>query len=307
MGSKAAWLILALALPASPALAGSWQDMQRPSPCDHVIPTGLPLPRQAVVNGTVNGTVLIAVPNPTWRDKPIALVGRDEPVTVLQECGWTLRVRNVRGVEGWITTVMMREERLAYETAKNRSPQTEADCALLLLDPVVVARCKAKIVAERAHADEVRNGPYYGGDELRRLVVGNTVKVELTDVKTSFFYFSPEGELFLLRGTASDIRYRTRYALASDVIAFTGKQLPDVRLRKTPRGIVWSKANGDEGRAEVLPGDPAGAVTEVSKWMPNPIAPAVPKGADVIAGPKLVRIPTKPDGDSDLKPDAVLT
>ena len=287
MGGKAAFLILALALPASPALASSWQELQRPSPCDHVIPTGLPLPRQAIVNGTVNGTVLIAVPNPTWRDKPIALVGRDEPVTVLQECGWTLRVRNVRGVEGWITTVMLQDERKAYEAVKNRTPQTEADCALLLLDPVVVARCRAKIAAERARADEVRNSTYYAGDELRRMVVGNTVRLLTSDEKPGFWYFSPEGELFLMRGTGSDIRYRTRYALAGDTISFTGRQLPDVRVRKTPRGMIWAAANGREGMAEILAGDPSAVVAEVTKWKPNPVAPAVPAGADVIAGPKL--------------------
>lgn len=280
-------------LAATPAAAERW-NIPRPSPCERPIPTGRPLPRQGIVDA-VGDVLMLATPTPSWRDRPIGLAGRGERVTILQECGMTLRIRNVRGLEGFIHTVSISDERKAYDAAKNRPPETIADCELLYLDPVVIDRCKIKLEAEQAHRDEVANSPYLSADEMRRFIVGRTMTLverfpQPYDKNPPIVaYHAADGEYFIMQGRPQDsgLRGRGRYALVDDTLCYPREDSFCGRLRKVGDGLVWATAKGKEFTVTATDGDTAGVVAEVSKWKPHPVEQAPPEGTEDVAGPRL--------------------
>lgn len=262
-----------------------------PSPCDRYEPTGEKLPRQDMARGN---TYLTAEPNPTWRSRRIATVLQDEPVTILQECGYRLRVRTVRGEEGWIGTVMLPAELRLLEAARKRPPARDADCARRFLDERLIRQCQSELAVRQAYETELRTAPLLTAAEIPAFVSGHTL-VMVPRVEESFddlkhpptMYFTAEGEVFLRFGQG--FKWRGRWTVEQDTLCLPGSAMSCVRFRRRPDGRMVLISLGDRKEYFITRtgGDSAGLVTHVSESYPNPTPPPAPKGSEPFARPSL--------------------
>lgn len=270
-----------------PALA----QTPNPSPCDYVVATGAPLPRQNTVRA---GTSLTNEPNPTWRSKYTARVLEGEPVTVLQECGYRLRVRTVRGDEGWVATAMLPAELRLMEIAKNRPPATEEECRRRFLDERLARRCQGELAERKAHETEVRTAPLLTAEETTAYLSGHTltlsprVEDSSDDLKAPpIFFFAADGEVFFREGQG--FRWRGRWTFEGDPLCFPNSGVGCVRFRKLPDGrLLWvNLADKKEYFIARTDGPAAGLIPYVSESYPNPVPPPAPKGSEPFARPSL--------------------
>ena len=219
------WLALSCLLVVGTATAESRPsrvEERRPSPCEHYIPTGVKLPRAET---STRGILIMAIPNGTWRDRPIAKTYPDEPVTILQECGLQLRIRTVRGEEGWVPIGMFPNEVTIYERARRKPPETEAECAQRFLDARLIEDCQRPIVAKRRIDAEAKNSSYVAAGELSAFLSGKTLvlRPRSKDViddpaYPTVSYFAPDGEVFLKAGKEDDMLWRGRWVLEGDSV-----------------------------------------------------------------------------------------
>ena len=93
-----------------------------PDPCQRYVPTGAPLPRESF---TGRSAPLFIMPN-RFGDPPFYELPEHTQVTVLRECGKTLRIRAADGVEGWVDLVMIDNENRLRQAALQK-PVTSAD------------------------------------------------------------------------------------------------------------------------------------------------------------------------------------
>lgn len=287
---------LLVALPLLLAAGSALAQNRPPSPCERYIPTGEKLPRQDTSRTQMR---ILPVPNPTWRDRPVATAYPDEPVTIVQECGLKLRVRTVRGEEGWVPTAMLTNETKLYERSRKRPPATDAECEQRMLDPRLAESCKRELAAKREVANEAEGSAYLSAGELMGFVSGKTLVLhprasDTTDdpknpTKT---YFAPDGEVFLTAGPPTGrMRWRGRWVLEGDAVCLPGSYTDCARLRKLADGkMVWAPNGYPLGYLiERSDGDSAGTIAIVRETYPNPKLPPAPKGTEDLALPSLGR------------------
>ena len=261
-----------------------------PNPCERYLPTGEPLPRQALVP---KDAPLYLMPNPGYREGPFVMLHGGTQGTVLKECGRKLRVRGENGIEGWADVVSLEKEAELQTLATKRPLASAEECAVRYDDPNVVQRCREEFTSNAAHEAEMKASAYLTGEEIEPFVAGKTfVIVEPGETLASandpsYNHFAANGQYYLKTGVGgAGTNYRGRWRVESSALCMPQAFQPCYRLLRTPSGQVkWMamfRGALTEHDAIEDPASTARIIAEIERYYPDQPAELAPEES---AGP----------------------
>lgn len=247
-----------------------------PDPCQRYVPTGAPLPRQSF---TSRAAPLYMFPN-RFDDGPFEELPQNIQVTVLRECGTTLRIRTADGVEGWVDLVMVDNENRLRQAALQQPIASADECDLRYDDAQVAQRCRTEFATSEAHRAEMEASTYLTGAEIAAFVAGKTFKLIRADdyrassLDPSWNYFATDGQYYLKTGVGgAGTSYRGRWRIASSHLCMPKAYQPCYRLLRTVTGDIKWMATVQNTLTEYVGIEDAGStariVAEISPYYPD--------------------------------------